>query len=149
MQPAREGSPRRKIDVWGSRPQFLPQPGFLLSRMQHAQGRPSGPGFSAHYIPPGAPDARGTRRTPSRLERPRRRQAPPCSAGKWKIEIGKGTVERPHPCMKQTRKDGPPKGDLGIKARPPPASFFCCAAEAVPPLRGTLFLTLISATTLP
>src|SRR5258708_12014490 len=79
MQPAREGSPRRKIDVWGSRPQFLPQPGFLLHRMQHAQGRSSGPGFSAHALPPGSPDARRARRTPSRPERPRRRQAPPCA----------------------------------------------------------------------
>src|SRR3989442_14762620 len=60
------------------RTQFLAQPGFLLYRMQHAQGRPSGPGFSAHSLPPGPPDARRTRRTPSRLERSRRRQAPPC-----------------------------------------------------------------------
>jgi hypothetical protein len=56
---------------------FLPQPGLLLHGMQHAQGRPSGPGFSPHSLPPGAPDARRTRRTPSRLERSRRWQAPP------------------------------------------------------------------------
>src|SRR5437667_1847424 len=61
------------------RTQFLAQPGFLLYRMQHAQGRPSGPGFSAHALPPGAPDARRTRRTPPRPERSRRRQAPPCA----------------------------------------------------------------------
>jgi hypothetical protein len=50
------------------RAQFLPQP---------AQGRPSSPGFSAHALPPGPPDARRTRRTPSRLEGSCRRQAPP------------------------------------------------------------------------
>src|SRR5260221_14133975 len=77
MQPAREGSPRRKINVWGTRPQFLPQPGFLLYRMQHAQGRSSGAGFSAHALPPGAPDVGRTRRPSSRPERPRRKQAPP------------------------------------------------------------------------
>src|SRR6267378_4531538 len=38
------------------------------------------------------------------------------------MEIGKRTVERPHPCMKQTRKDGPPKGVFGIKGRPPAPS---------------------------
>src|SRR5438270_5881634 len=38
------------------RTQFLAQPGFLLYRMQHAQGRPSGPGFSAHSLPPGSPN---------------------------------------------------------------------------------------------
>jgi 5-methylcytosine-specific restriction endonuclease McrA len=43
----------------------------------NAQGRPSGPGFSAHALPPGTPDARRTRRTPSRLERSRRWQASP------------------------------------------------------------------------
>jgi hypothetical protein len=57
-------------------PGNLPQPGFLLYRMQHAQERPSGPGFSAHALPPGPPDARRTRRTPPRLERPCHRQAP-------------------------------------------------------------------------
>ncbi len=46
-------------------------------RVQHAQERPCGPGFSAHALPPGAPDARRTRRTPPRLEGPGRRQAPP------------------------------------------------------------------------
>src|SRR5713226_1033081 len=117
--------------------------------MQYAQGRPSGPGFSAHSLPPGAPDARRTRRAPSRLERPHRRQAPPCSAGKWKIEIGKGTVERPHPCMKQTRKDGPPKGDFGIKARPPAVYFFGCAAGAGSLVGGTMFLSRMYVTRLP
>src|SRR6266851_1221377 len=47
--------------------------------MQHAQGRPSGPGFSAHSLPLGPPDARRTRRTPPRPEGSRRRQAPPCA----------------------------------------------------------------------
>src|SRR5258708_38332696 len=47
--------------------------------MQYAQGRPPRAGFSAHPLPPGPPDARGTRRTPPRLERSRRRQAPPCA----------------------------------------------------------------------
>jgi hypothetical protein len=69
--------PRPRCAPRALRPQFLPQPGFLLSRMQLAQGRSSGPGFSAYALPPGAPDARRTRRTPSRLERSRRRQAPP------------------------------------------------------------------------
>src|SRR5438128_4472372 len=80
------------------RTQFLPQPGFLLYRMQHAQGRPSGPGFSAHALPPGAPHARRTRRTPPRLERSRRRQAPPFFAQiesrNWKIEKNKSKDPR-------------------------------------------------------
>src|SRR5579864_76591 len=49
--------------------------------MQHAQGRPSGRGFSAHALPPGPPDPRRTRRPPCRLESSSRRQAPPVVAG--------------------------------------------------------------------
>src|SRR6267154_1499682 len=56
--------------------QFVSQPGFLLSRMQLAQGRPPRLGFSAHALPPRTPDPRRTRRPPPRPERPSRRQAP-------------------------------------------------------------------------
>src|SRR5260370_4209030 len=94
--------------------------------LKQPKGRRTGPGFFGQALPPGPLDPRRTRRTPPRPERPRRRQAPPCIAGKRKIEIGKRkieigkrTVERPHPCMKQTCKDGPPKGVFGIKGRPP------------------------------
>src|SRR6267378_65329 len=70
--------------------------------------RPNSKACPTRALPPGSPDARGTRHTASRLEGPCRRQAAPCFGGKWKIEIGTRTVERPHRCMRQTRKDGPP-----------------------------------------
>src|SRR5260370_8292406 len=104
------------------RTQFLPQPGFLLYRMQHAQGRSSGPRFSAHALPPGPPDPRRTRRTPPRLERSCRRQAPPCA-------VVADLFTRPSlffPCMVVAP---PPSRLPRARTHPPHPSFFLSLAH--------------------
>ena len=57
--------------------EFLPQSGFVLSRMQLAQRRPSGAGFSALALPPWALDGGGTGRTAAGVETSRGREATP------------------------------------------------------------------------